>query len=112
MENVFLLETEQPGDSFFAPTGVVIVGEKQKIMLYCQNSAHNLYKTAIVRNDWVALEKGVEFREIGFRLRNVTMDMAARGWVDTNDIPDVLLYVHNLYPRHLYFLNSVAAALR
>jgi hypothetical protein len=106
IENVYLLETEQPGDSFFSPSGIVVVGEKQRIILYCQNSAHNLYRAAVVRNSWEDLEKGVVYRDIGFRLRDVTEEMTRAGWTDMDAIPHVLGAMKSRYPRHLFFLKS------
>ena len=107
LEQVFLLEAELPEDSFFSPVGVVIVGEKQKITLYCLNSAHNLYRSAITKHSWEDLEKGVIFRNTGFRISSLTEEMKNRGWFDSAAIPDILRYMQTLYPRHLYFLSNV-----
>lgn len=110
LEKVYLLEAELPEDSFYSPVGVVIVGEKQKVTLYCLNSAHNLYRSAITKHNWQDLENGIVFRNTGFRLTSLTDDMNNRGWLTTNAIPSILHYMQNLYPRHLYFLGNLKSS--
>lgn len=107
LERVYLLEAELPEDSFYSPVGVVIVGEKQRITLYCMNSSHNLYRSAITKHTWEDLEKGVIFRNTGFRISSLTEEMQNRGWSDSTAIPAILRHMQNLYPRHLYFLSNL-----
>lgn len=110
IEHVYLLETEQPEDSFFSPSGVVVVAERQRVLLYCQNSVHNLYRAAVIRNLWEDLEKGITYRGIGFRIREVTEEMTRAGWTDMDAIPHVLRAMQVRYPRHFMFLEQHIAA--
>lgn len=107
IDKVYLLETEMPEDSFYVPSGLVVVGERQKITVFCLNSTHNLYRSAVIRHDWEALERGVVYRNIGFRIRPLNHQVFEFDWRDANRLPDIFRTMQAQYPRHLYFLSEL-----
>lgn len=111
LHGVYLLSVEEPGDYIFIPSGVVILMERQQFQVYCAKSSHNLYRQAIHKYAMDELLKGVQYRDHGFRLEEVEAPMGRNAWVDTSNIPEILHFLYQQNPRHLFFLKDTVDSL-
>lgn len=107
LRGVYVLSVEEPGDYLFVPAGVVILMERERFIVHCIKSSHNLYRQAIHKFSVDELLRGVDYRDHGFRLEDVTAPMAERGWVDSASIPDILRRLYEQNQRHMFFLERV-----
>jgi hypothetical protein len=106
IRKVYILDVEPPGDFLFTPSAIVTVLENGHFTIYSIKSAHNLYRSAISRHAWDALEAGVTFQGAGFRLEDVTTDLKKQGWTHASSIPDILRHFYETKSKYFFFLAS------
>jgi len=104
ISGVYVLSVEEQGDYLFTPAGIVIKLTTNRFQIYCAGSQHNLFRAVLHRLDWGELERGLPFREMEFRLTNVTERMIQRGWTHSDAIPAILEHLWKENERHLFFL--------
>jgi hypothetical protein len=104
LTRVYLLATEEPGDYVFTLSGVVTLWDNTEFNVYALPSNHNRFRNAILRNSWADLEDGVVFRDVHFRLTDITDEMFHYGWTEVSTIPQILKHLYKKHTRHLFFL--------
>jgi hypothetical protein len=110
LTRVYLLATEEPGDYVYTLSGVVTVWNNTEFQVYALPSNHNRFRNALLRNTWTDLENGIVFRDVHFRLTDITDEMFHYGWTKVSAIPQILKHLYENNRRHLFFLKRYVEA--
>jgi hypothetical protein len=104
IQSVYLMESEDPGDVVYAPSGIVVSLTNQKFTVYSNSADHNRLRNVLSRFAWAELLEGVQFRDTEYRLTDLTEEMTQHGWSTASAIPAMLRHLYESKPRHLFFL--------
>lgn len=111
IQNVYIVLGEEEGDFTMEPKAAVIVLTNGQFRVYSVRAEHNRLRTMMNRNSWADLENGVQVRGDHYRLQSHMPDMTEKGWLSVESIPDILVWLRQSYPLHLFFLDQHIAAL-
>lgn len=93
------------------PRAVVILMGNGQFRVYSVRAEHNRLRTIMNRNSWADMENGVQVRGNHYRLQSRMNEATEKGWTSVESIPDILIWLRRLYPRHLFFLDQQIEAL-
>jgi hypothetical protein len=111
VQNVYVMLGEEEGDFTMEPLAIVILMANGQFRVYSVRAEHNRLRAIIHRNSWTDLEAGVEFKSGHYRLQSRMDEVIGLGWTAAESIPEILVWLRNLYPRHLFFLDQHIEAL-
>lgn len=68
----YLIHVEPPGDLYFSPEGICVVGSDQTYSVYCLDSRHNFLRAAVLKFPLVQLvNHTVQFRGAQVKLEDL-----------------------------------------
>ncbi|WP_054969415.1 hypothetical protein [Alicyclobacillus ferrooxydans] len=111
VQSVYVLLVEEPGDFTMEPRAVVIVLGNSQFRVYSVRAEHNRLRSVMNRHNWADLEAGIQAAGTHYRLQARTSDIIEKGWTSLEAIPEILSWLRELYPRHLFFLDQQIQAL-
>lgn len=111
VQNVYVMLGEEEGDFTMEPLAAVILMANGQFRVYSVRAEHNRLRAVINKNSWTDLESGVQFKTGHYRLQSRMSDITELGWTTGESIPEILTWLRNLYPRHLFFLDQHITAL-
>ena len=100
----YLVHVEGPGEHYFEPEGLCVVGDNLSYTVYSLDSRHNFLRAAVVKfplSD--LLDDGVHFRGSHIKLEDLTPYREQRGLLNAS-VDDLLSVLYRDNPLRHYFL--------